>query len=602
MADLTTSIDIIARADPAPVDRMDKSIAQLQKDLRAAKKELNEAAPGSAAFDAAGNKIIALTNRITELRTRVVQMAQSQQAAASQTAQAADKIVAANERVAASATKAQAAQQGTAPKGGNSAQSLLYAGQAIEDAQYGISGVINNMPLLLGSLGLGVGAVGALQIAFVALNQLLPQIQAGIAALNGEVEGMKSLGDLGFDEANEKRLRDSIKLLDDQTAAMQRRRDAADSLSASVDHMRKVEEEMLAIEREQEDADFISSGNPILDARKKADIAQERLDKDYLTRQETRQKALDDLVAKQREKEQEVDQKAAAEKAQRDRIAGIQEREALEKDQAALAESLKKKQADLARLQNVFGPGGEVREAQLAKEYRDQEALYNSNAEKLARLPKLPAFEGADAITPGGRGQTAQSRKEDVEKAQAKQKEVFEREKQQLDELTEMRKRAEDAAIEARNALQSQARANVFDEQNDLKKTNQQRQQIESKVGGEIASAATAQDQERGNDDASGALTGINDLAGRANNSATKQKLEELTRMLTDSDGATAADLEQVKSALTAMQVKGGVANQQIASVLNQVASAQEALAGGLQSLNARLSAVEAQARNIPIQ
>lgn len=52
------------------------------------------------------------------------------------------------------------------------ARALLLASQGIEDAQYGIAGVLNNIPSLIMALGGGAGLAGALSIAAVGASQL----------------------------------------------------------------------------------------------------------------------------------------------------------------------------------------------------------------------------------------------------------------------------------------------------------------------------------------------------------------------------------------------------------------------------------------------
>lgn len=59
---------------------------------------------------------------------------------------------------------------------GNSAQGgamkLLYMGQAVDDLQYGVRGVLNNIPQLVMAFGGGAGLAGGISIAAIALSQL----------------------------------------------------------------------------------------------------------------------------------------------------------------------------------------------------------------------------------------------------------------------------------------------------------------------------------------------------------------------------------------------------------------------------------------------
>lgn len=56
----------------------------------------------------------------------------------------------------------------------NSAQALLMFSQGIEDAQYGIRGVLNNIPGLIFAMGGGAGLAGAISLAAVGLSQIIP--------------------------------------------------------------------------------------------------------------------------------------------------------------------------------------------------------------------------------------------------------------------------------------------------------------------------------------------------------------------------------------------------------------------------------------------
>lgn len=58
-------------------------------------------------------------------------------------------------------------------KAGFNPQSLLEFSRAAEDAQYGIAGVVNNIPGLVASLGGGAGVVGAASLAAIGIAQLV---------------------------------------------------------------------------------------------------------------------------------------------------------------------------------------------------------------------------------------------------------------------------------------------------------------------------------------------------------------------------------------------------------------------------------------------
>jgi DNA repair exonuclease SbcCD ATPase subunit len=58
-------------------------------------------------------------------------------------------------------------------QGGNAAYATMQAAQTLDDLQYGIRGVVNNIPMLLQSLGMGMGLAAVLSILAVVLNVVI---------------------------------------------------------------------------------------------------------------------------------------------------------------------------------------------------------------------------------------------------------------------------------------------------------------------------------------------------------------------------------------------------------------------------------------------
>ena len=57
------------------------------------------------------------------------------------------------------------------------AQAMMQIGYAADDIQYGFRGIVNNVPMLVQSLGLGMGVAGAIQIVAVVANQYADEIE-----------------------------------------------------------------------------------------------------------------------------------------------------------------------------------------------------------------------------------------------------------------------------------------------------------------------------------------------------------------------------------------------------------------------------------------
>lgn len=96
------------------------------------------------------------------------------------------------------------AQVGGAKSTRNSSMALLELSRAAEDAQYGIRGVLNNIPGLIISLGGTAGLAGAISIAAVALAQLLPRMREWMGMTDDAKEAQEAL------KASVERFKDAI--------------------------------------------------------------------------------------------------------------------------------------------------------------------------------------------------------------------------------------------------------------------------------------------------------------------------------------------------------------------------------------------------------
>jgi hypothetical protein len=70
----------------------------------------------------------------------------------------------------------QAAAGGAVGKGGGHGHGMLQLSQTLDDLQYGIKGIVNNIPGLVQGFGMGAGIAGAAQLAFIAVNQLTDKL------------------------------------------------------------------------------------------------------------------------------------------------------------------------------------------------------------------------------------------------------------------------------------------------------------------------------------------------------------------------------------------------------------------------------------------
>jgi chromosome segregation ATPase len=70
---------------------------------------------------------------------------------------------------------------------GNSSMGFLAFSQAVEDAQYGIKGVLNNIPQMILGFGGSMGLAGAISLAAVAAVQLYPHLKKLFSAVDAEI-------------------------------------------------------------------------------------------------------------------------------------------------------------------------------------------------------------------------------------------------------------------------------------------------------------------------------------------------------------------------------------------------------------------------------
>jgi hypothetical protein len=118
-----------------------------------------------------------------------------------------EKVEAAFHKTEVAATQAGRAMDVAAKPTRNLGQAGLEASRALEDLQYGIGGIVNNIPSLVMSLGGGAGLTAAISLAAVGVNQLYKEFSAVPDATKTAVDTAKSyiddlqkeIADLGRD-------------------------------------------------------------------------------------------------------------------------------------------------------------------------------------------------------------------------------------------------------------------------------------------------------------------------------------------------------------------------------------------------------------------
>ena len=121
---------------PSEVQPAAKSIAELTSEVQRLERELEQVPVGGEAFVALGKKVGAARRDLADAHQETRKLA------------------------------------GVMGRGGNGGMAVLEFSRAFEDAQYGIRGVLNNIPGLIAMLGGGAGLAGVISLAAVAGTQL----------------------------------------------------------------------------------------------------------------------------------------------------------------------------------------------------------------------------------------------------------------------------------------------------------------------------------------------------------------------------------------------------------------------------------------------
>lgn len=151
---------------------------------------------------------------------------------------------------------------------GNSGLAALEVSRAFEDAQYGIAGVLNNLPSLVMMLGGGAGLAGALSIAAVGATQLYKQL-SGLGGALDEEAMKKQIAALGqiFDAAQAAMSERTRARMDADLEAMQAKVDA--KLAAMQQSMKGLD---AGVKRDAEDASARESAGGVAAAVEAAQI------------------------------------------------------------------------------------------------------------------------------------------------------------------------------------------------------------------------------------------------------------------------------------------------------------------------------------------
>lgn len=587
-----------------------------------------QTAEATKAVVAATNPWITASRGLTTALKEQVKAEEAVKAAVEQTGQAAEqtekKVRRKKKAVeeAGEAAKKAAGTKGSSGGGGGGGQGLLALSQSLQDLQYGIGGILNNIPQLVAGLGLGAGVAGVVQMAMVGAYNAMNLLKEGAAT---PIDWSK----LTPEEEQKKQLDELTESLKKQHDLMERLADAWERRVAAQRAGLELGKQELAFRQEMAKLNGLDAEDPQntlmwYDQRKGLRNAE----KEVLDTQSTGKK-----VEAERSEEDAAQQEVAARR-QAQRVKDLESRGGYEQMERDLEEKRKKYQSEYTLAQGYAGDAGlTAKQRELyEKPIREVEERLKQTRTTLTNLP-----------TPDGWQPTGDAQKD----AEAKQ-EALRREQEKAVTLrqnadraraeAELQRRAADAAEK-----EAQARRRLID-QEQQKDDLQTEQQVAKQAGlpqpmprgpgqdsllldpatrpvltkaapGETATPAPEAEAPAAESPAqdpavqemvSKLQAGIQKTSGD-----TRQMLESLLATLTDGQGDTAGELAMINQmyAQAASDQQNAVsylrqAVSGIAQLNNGYAAAMGAMANEVQNANAQVAQlrqqVDALSRNRP--
>ncbi len=238
----------------------------------------------------------------------------------------------------------------------NNAQALLLFSQGFEDAQYGIRGVLNNIPSLIFALGGSAGLAGAISIAAVGLTQIIPLFQKTEEEAGKTADRIKEVADyIGESQGIQiDDLRERLKLSNEQADA------SREKIAATAEAERNYAAS--AIENAESIAD---SNRTIAELLDRQVDAYAELEAQQERETQRRKLAADAEIAAQRKRIETANEKVAkvGQELQAEEIASLESIARLQRAQKEL-ELLRQQRDELqkiaegrANLSQPFGPG-----------------------------------------------------------------------------------------------------------------------------------------------------------------------------------------------------------------------------------------------------
>ncbi len=279
-----------------------------------------------------------------------------------------DKLAGSLEKTAVSGRQMATAQGKNAKSTKNAGLAALEFSRAVEDAQYGVRGILNNIPQLVQFMGGGAGLAGAISLAAVGLTQLVEALSRS----GKEISNLSMIVEVARDQINElyeiaakdgtsamrAQIAAVVSSLDDQSSALARNTNL-------IQKKRQAELELAKITQDLELQEIARAEGALEISPQEADERRKQLEIAKV------QSAADEKILQGKEKVELLNQQrlaAGAEQVKLDeRIAKLQEKEAEIRDQRnalqsrqETAEEMIAKGEEEKKQTGLFGIGSKV--------------------------------------------------------------------------------------------------------------------------------------------------------------------------------------------------------------------------------------------------
>lgn len=494
------------------------------------------------------------------------------------------------------------AQEVVGKSSSNAGRGVLELSRAFEDAQYGMAGVLNNIPGIITMFGGGAGLAGVISVAAVAASVLSKRLDGANfdgtwigdlkTAITEMVDGMSE---------EEKRLRT---LAEEPLSWIKNTEEAFAAQETAAERALNKEIELLKLRR-----DLIKE---TIDLRAAEVAHQAKLDK---INRIDRPKGTAEWAQDQQKENQntlatkEAERVAALDKAEQKKLAADEDA----KNATAAAEAQRNRAKELgqtAELSNKLAAAAEADALKLAGEAKQAEGIsgFTAPSPELPNLVKRQKDKEAEAkrlrekaqtggsLVPGETVKGAEAKADELELKAQEQQLKKAREAQEFAAAKEASRKAAEINQAEFKAAQGDVQSEVFGkaakDQDEATKRAEEKRLGKDREKGQLPKTDVAPKPVSMEDQLAAANDGLKDAARGTGDDAAKMKLGAMSSALMDGKGNTEAELAAIQEMLSNLgtsrsenQAALKTALQQMEALQKDGSTMQQALSGALSGL-----------------